>query len=101
MVDNQIESDVDQMDFFNKIVKLLAGEHFEGVPVYVKHAVSFDLSVARLNHTFFTKSRDLLYGLCSVQPIYFLCPLFLDDFNHVTLVLWFVLCIGERYSRLS
>jgi hypothetical protein len=49
MVNNQIESHINQMQLLNHLIKLLSLQYFEGIAIDVKSFVSFYLSVARLN----------------------------------------------------
>jgi hypothetical protein len=49
MVHDQVESDINQMDLFNLVVKLRPLEHFKSVSVNIQDLVGFNLSMAALD----------------------------------------------------
>lgn len=100
VVHDQVEADVDEVNLLNQVIELRPLQNFKRIPINVKHLVPFNLSVARLHQRLFPKPRDLLVRLL-IQPIDFPLPFFLDDFDHVALVLGFVLCSLNNVTVLA
>ena len=86
MVDNQVKSDIIEVNFFDLLVKFDSLQNFERISVNVQNFVRFDLCVATLNQRLFACATLPLTILFRIKPFNFFRPLLLDNFDHITFV---------------
>lgn len=87
MVHDQVKAHVVQMHLLDLVVELSPLQHLEGVPVDVQDLVRLDFGVATLHNGLIVTIGQAFAHFLLIEPFYLPLPLFLDDLDHVALVL--------------
>lgn len=88
VIDDQVKADIVEVHLLDLVIELGPLQHLKCVTIDVEHFIGLYLCVAALNDALLVIGELFFAELLLVEAIDLSLPLFLDNLDHVALVLW-------------